>query len=269
MNNLLDGNRRDFLKKMLTATVFTAVLPRTILGQIEPTETSSLNSAFIKYPISLTQYPDLRNLWGSVVLSVGKDPKGVFISLVITHIPKHIYGAEFAAVDQKCPHMGYSVPKYIKQYGTIVCPHQRSTFDAVGTYISGPAQDKFGNGWNLQRYDTEYKDGDDTVFVLWKNPYAITQITEGQNPDIYLSDCSPNPSSSSVHFDYSLEKPAHIDISIWNSNGDKVSTIIKDNLPAGHFNFDLDVSSLTTGEYTVIMISNEGSKTSRKIIVTR
>ena len=84
--------------------------------------------------------------------------------------------------------------------------------------------------------------------------------------DFELSDLYPNPAHSSVTFNVSLDNIAHVNVQLVNMIGQSVQTLNMGQLTQGDKRISLDVSSLPSGIYHVI-VNVDGQTASRKLVV--
>jgi len=83
-----------------------------------------------------------------------------------------------------------------------------------------------------------------------------------------LSQNSPNPATTFTSFDYALPTAGAVSIELFNMNGEKLRGITESNLEAGGHSFEINVSQLPSGTYSVRLSSN-GSSVTRLFNVTR
>lgn len=83
-----------------------------------------------------------------------------------------------------------------------------------------------------------------------------------------LSQNSPNPATTFTSFNYSLPKAGAVAIELFNMNGEKINGFVENNVEAGAHSFEINVSSLMSGTYSVRLSAN-GATVSRLITVTR
>jgi len=83
-----------------------------------------------------------------------------------------------------------------------------------------------------------------------------------------LSQNTPNPASTFTSFNYTLPTAGTVTIELFDMKGEKVNGIVENNVEAGGHSFEINVSSLTSGTYSVRLSAN-GSSVSRLINVAR
>jgi len=82
----------------------------------------------------------------------------------------------------------------------------------------------------------------------------------------------PNPFSNTIHIEYYLNEPANVNISVYNSVGQEIATLMNQQQAAGKQNLQFDGSKLQQGIYNLkIMVSNGNNKFSeiRKIVLMK
>jgi serine protease len=78
---------------------------------------------------------------------------------------------------------------------------------------------------------------------------------------------TPNPVTSNSKFNFSVSHSSLVDISVYNTIGDKVKVVLHDNLTKGNYEFYPDLSELGAGTYLVHLNANGKSDVQRMIIV--
>ncbi len=82
----------------------------------------------------------------------------------------------------------------------------------------------------------------------------------------------PNPFSNTIHIEYYLNETANVNISVYNSVGQEIATLMNQQQAAGKQNLQFDGSKLQQGIYNLkIMVSNGNNKFSeiRKIVLMK
>jgi hypothetical protein len=59
----------------------------------------------------------------------------------------------------------------------------------------------------------------------------------------------PNPFNPSTKIKYSLSKPDHVQIDIYNTLGQRIETLINKHMPAGHHEIEFNAQNLPSGIY--------------------
>jgi hypothetical protein len=76
----------------------------------------------------------------------------------------------------------------------------------------------------------------------------------------------PNPAADHATFEFELPEAGHVNIKIYNSLGEMVSTLLNDFKSAGEHNVDWDTESLESGVYIYSVISGEHSQTGQVVV---
>jgi hypothetical protein len=130
----------------------------------------------------------------------------------------------------------------------------------------------FGNdtytGWN---FDTiwvgSYNNNDAYPHLAWQ---GLTGIEEDSNlpkvTELYQN--YPNPFNPVTEIKFALNKDTDVSLSVYNSNGQLVKELVKDNMSAGYHNVTFDAAGLNSGLYFYRL--NYGNKSiSRKMIMIK
>ncbi len=97
--------------------------------------------------------------------------------------------------------------------------------------------------------DADSKTASDTFYAYFNHTNAITS----------LSDPTPNPFNPTTVLNYSLAKPAHVKLMIYNILGQQVATLVDANQTAGKYRKTFDASQLSSGTYLERMIITDKS----------
>lgn len=256
-----ENTRRNFLKKMFAVTVVAATCPHVALGTIEPTfdkhGDKKLKTSFY---ISLKQYPALIPVWGYIRIAV-PDPGFWFPDLIIIHLPKEKYGLEFAAINEICPHEGNKVsdpnPEHPEHW--IRCPAHGTLFEPDGTYIDGPAAQ------DLETF-TVIIINEETISI--ELPFTDVELDDNNSKDLfYMRQNIPNPAYGNTSIDYGVEKSSNIVIEIFDNTGAFVDKPVSSYHGAGHYTFNYNTRTLSSGIYLYKMTVENRGVVSRKMIV--
>ncbi len=76
---------------------------------------------------------------------------------------------------------------------------------------------------------------------------------------------SPNPGTSIVTIDYTLQSAGNVKITLHNRSGELVKTVMDTNQLAGDFSKELNIESLSNGLYFYKITTSEGTETKRFI----
>jgi len=239
-------NRRKFFQQIFAAGVFTAACPHISLGRLTPELIDKGDSLTGIYHVKISEFPVLKDLWGSVRMAVeGIPPEFNYPKIIVSQVDPDYYQNQYTTVSEACPHEGYPIEllndafvpdplfECVKGHGSLYLPD--------GTYYWGVSRK------NLLVYETTW-DGGDNLFV--EIPALITSVIEENIPDLmYMSEFYPNPAKDSTTLKYGLEKQMNIRISLFNMNGEEVRVFTSSMAPAGHHEAVIDVTNLPAGAY--------------------
>lgn len=131
---------------------------------------------------------------------------------------------------------------YVQGHGSTLTPQDYSFVD---------------KGLNTGKYNYRIKQIDfDGTF----NYYNLSSEVEIGLPfDFELSQNYPNPFNPSTRIDYQIPVNAKVEIELYNITGEKVATLINNELEAGYYNVDIDAKSLklASGVYLYRFISTD------------
>jgi hypothetical protein len=114
----------------------------------------------------------------------------------------------------------------------------------VGTFLLNDVADATmtEDGWKLfiasVKWAMDYVD--DVTGI--KNPKL-------ENPAVILHDIYPNPLSGTTNIKFSVSNPTHVRLSIWNTLGGKIITLVDEMVFAGDHTIVFDASNVPTGMY--------------------
>ena len=86
--------------------------------------------------------------------------------------------------------------------------------------------------------------------------------------DFSISNAYPNPFNPITNFELEVNSLDYISIKVYNLNGMLIDEIYNGFLDRGKYNFNWDVSSLTSGTY-FIKVSSEEKSLSRKVTLIK
>jgi photosystem II stability/assembly factor-like uncharacterized protein len=131
------------------------------------------------------------------------------------------------------------------------------------TYVS--------HGRNINRYfiireNLVYAAGE-RMYVYKPRDPVVTDIEESpRNPSIHTLQAYPNPSGAKTKITIHIQRPTMAVMKLYDFYGKVVKQLIRKPLDAGVFFYELDPESLASGEYVVVLQTNEHS-ISKKIII--
>lgn len=257
-----ENNRRNFLKQLLTASVFTAACPHLLLGEIKPhidNETGPTITGV--YSLDLDQYPQLKEIWGSLRLSVPKSDGGNMEEVMITRVPYEEYGRNFSVFNTKCPHEGNRIRDFDKITREYTCNGHGTVFNPMGTFIYGPAAQ------NLLTYNASSKwvEGDRYLQISFAF-YEPSINSVNENSLFYLRKNHPNPFTEFTIISYGIEKDTNIKLEVLDISGRTIDTICDGLQSAGEYTYRFDAMNLPKGMYICKLSINGEEKNIIKMI---
>ena len=258
--------RREFFKQIFSVAVFSTVAPRISLGRITPELKDDGDSVTGIYHVKISDFPVLKDMWGSVRMAVeGIPPEYHYPKIIVSRIDKEYYDEDFSTVSEQCPHEGYPIellnPEFVpdplfeckKGHGSLYLPD--------GTYYWGVSQK------DLITYETKW-DGGDNLYI--EIPQLITSVIEEKIPNLsYMSEFSPNPAKDRAFMKYGLEKSSRIRISLYDINANEVKVLVDGTIPAGHYDLNVNLSDLSPGTYICQFNLNNQNRIIRKLQIIR
>ena len=246
--------RRNFLEQVFTATVVSAVAPSVVFSKSTPRITLKGNSFSGSYEIDTNFVFPLQAVGGSVRLIVSE------ISPTFRIIVTRVSEDHFEAVFAKCPHKGFKIKAREGENDYLECEAHDSRFQFDGTLIPGfgPADD------NLKRYETSY-DGESIVTIEIDE---LAGVATSETEDSYVTLHSTGPLSNQVVFKFSIEKPAHLTLTLWSLDGKEVLRPLDAYQEAGSHYLPCDLSSLDNGLYLYRLTKPTGVIGTGKLTVT-
>jgi len=259
--NKITENRRKFLKQMLTGAVVTAACPHLLLGKVTPDIKYDKNKNKILgvYHINLDEYPDLYELWKSILIRVDAID-GSWKDVLITRLDPEEYGQQFGAVWNICTHMGWEISKLHPELHIYICPHEGSTFGPTGKLLGGPAE------WDLESYPIVNFDGDKNLYL--EIYYYAGSSVEEQESLVYLKQNIPNPCNDITTIDYGTEKAGFLKIELFDLSGNKIAVIVNSQHNPGHYSVNFNTSNLPSGQYVYKLYQN-ASEIVKKLIIAK
>lgn len=262
----LSDSRRNFMRKMLTASVFTAVCPHILLGKSEPEIINNEDVVEGKYHLTLTEYPVLKSMWKGVKVML-KDLGGAYQGIIITRVPFEQFKMDFTAVFANCTHNGGELNLLNPVTHVFKCKKHGSIFDPIGRYQSGPAS------IDVEHYYTEFKNNEDIcISIRW---YGSNDCLANSNSDVeslqplaYMEEINPNPVSTECTINYGIERPSNIEISLFSTSGLEIKKIFNGYQDAGHYKLNFNTLNIPSGIYLCRMIYGKRSIT-RKLVISK
>ena len=263
-NNEISDSRRNFFKKIFTASILAAACPHILLGEITPDVKIESGTIELKYLVDFDLYPDLKTLWGSVYFKC-QTITDEFMHFIIAHIDKNLYGTEYVVLSEFCPHEGHQV--YLlnenivpnkPSYYTYTCSGHGTIFYPDGKFKEGPAAK------DLLKYKLEYSGGNSLNVVL-----TFVGVAEDNPAVTFISECSPNPAFDFCHVDFGFNSRVNADISLFDTHGSMVKRISSKEYYEGKYSETIDLRGLSQGMYLLKLSINGRTAIVRKISVIR
>ena len=256
-----ENNRRSFLKKMLTLSVFTASCPHILLGKLEPKlDNNDGNIAdLVLYEIDTEIYKDLKELYKTIRIDVPKKEGGAPIRVMITKLDVNKDGAYLAVFKETCPHEGQKVMNISPLEKTFTCSGHGTVFNARGGYVWGPAAQ------DLMTYQFDWNGTNRFINILF--PFYSPKLMNVQNTGLfYLKNNYPNPFIDNTTIEYGIENDSLVELEIADSLGRTVKSIKNGFMSAGHYTNELITSDMPKGLYLCTFKINGTEETSIKMI---
>jgi hypothetical protein len=95
-------------------------------------------------------------------------------------------------------------------------------------------------------------------------PTGIAEVANVANPTLSIY---PNPASNSAIFTFSLSQSSHVELSIYNTLGEKVQVLENGKFSAGNYNSHFDLSNLESGSYYVHFNTADKSEIQQMVIL--
>jgi len=261
----MTSHRRDFLKQVLAVTVTTVACPHISLGRVIPE--ISVNDTKITgiYKVKVTDYPVLKDLWGSVRLNVdAMPPKFSFPKIIVSKVDPLEFNAEYTVVTESCPHEAFPVellsPDFIVPLFECKRGHG-SRYTADGNYFWGVSMK------NLERYITTF-DGVDTLSIEIPAIVGVNSLNE--IPELsYLSQNFPNPCANYTEFKYGIEKPSYVKLSVHDIKGYELEIMTDSFISEGNYSCRLALNNYQSGNYFFRMVINHTLNLTKTFTVTK
>jgi len=87
-------------------------------------------------------------------------------------------------------------------------------------------------------------------------------------PDEFsLSQNYPNPFNPSTTFEFALPSPSHVNLTVFNVLGQKVETVINEDLAAGVHTYDWNASAVSSGVYFYRLTTDQNTETRKMMLL--
>lgn len=157
----------------------------------------------------------------------------------------------------------------------------RSISDATSPYtgrwapvagLCADAESGNANGqWRLIAYDNYAQDtGSIDNWTLIVSHYTVLDADPAR-PDLpgsFRFDGNfPNPFNNSTEFRFALNRSQHVELTLYNSTGQQVTTVLDQDMNAGEHSAYFDASGLTTGLYFARMTAGNQTQTHKLVLL--
>jgi hypothetical protein len=107
----------------------------------------------------------------------------------------------------------------------------------------------------------------DNVFIGNHSAIGIQQISNEIPRQFQLKQNYPNPFNPVTNIEFDIAKTSNVDLVIFNSLGQVVSTLVNQELRAGSYKYDFNASGLPSGSYFYRLTAGDYVKTNKMILV--
>jgi Rieske Fe-S protein len=257
------STRRGFLKTALTASVFAATGTKDVLGEVMGVEyTDKKGSLAGLFTMQFKDYPALRTVGGSVrievnglVTSSSQINKGIMVTRANT--------STITAVLEDCTHEHCAINMYNPNTQKFVCGCHQSQYDVTGKVLQGPANRA------LTSYTVTFNTAND--FVQLDLPGVAVAVKDKQDEVQSVNtllQSVPNPTTGYTTIEYSVNKAAHVGITLYSALGKELTKIVDKFHEAGSYKTIYDASNLSRGVYFYRMETSTGFSQTRKLTVS-
>lgn len=257
MNEVIN-NRRDFLKKLFTISIFATTAPK-LLATLEPKIIRNDNRLMGEYNLKLSDFPDLNTLWKSVRIDIFSLSQNKNINVIVTKVPFDTYGVDYTAVRNFCPHQG-GILLGVNAEHDYVCNLHGSVFDVTGKRKSGVASS------NLTKYTVDFNQINGTLKIIVD--FEVTSV-EDDLPLFILKQNYPNPSQGKTQIEFGTDKASNLKLELYSSNGQYVQSLFESNNFSGISTITVNTENLAIGVYIYRMILNGTTVAEKNIIVSK
>lgn len=113
--------------------------------------------------------------------------------------------------------------------------------------------------WNAQNVEWDYSSKFDFYYSL----HEITGITDMQ---FFPHSSYPNPFSNVTYIEYYLEKPGHVEITIYNAKGKHIETVLNRRQTVGLYKLKWDASGFSAGLYYYRIQTSNGIQKGKLVL---
>jgi nitrite reductase/ring-hydroxylating ferredoxin subunit len=250
-------SRREFLGKALGAAAIVALNPIERLYAANNIFNDIETGGIFSVDLTLSKYSALKNVNGSVAISItGAKPS---TSIILTRTS----ATTFQAVNRACTHQSTLVSPMNATTMRIVCPAHGSQFLADGTVKIGPAVR------NLPNYTTHYDAVNKPNVVTIEIP--TLGIKDGQyilSPSPSLHQNFPNPVKGSTRIGFIIYGYSKVTLNVTDALGHIIAVLHDGYLSEGEYSFDFDASIFSSGTY-FYHLNTDGNIATKEMIVVK
>ncbi len=146
--------------------------------------------------------------------------------------------------------------------------------DSFDPHIGYPQQNKMGDYFDMVSDNSgahlawaNTLNGEEDVYYSHIIP-DVTGIGNGQKNDKYYSlTCYPNPVRSQAMIRYQIPDEGFVKLSVFNSYGQEITTLVNKKQAAGIYNFTFSADMLSAGYYFCRLTTGAHTETTRLVIV--
>lgn len=251
-------DRREFLKNMFTAAVFTGVCPHFLKGELIPTINEDGNKISGIFQIDLNKYPELTEEWGSIKLELynveGKKKEEVYITRIPNPPNSSIY---FSVLNNVCPHEGQKVYPMNPIEHTFTCSGHGSVFNSSGNWISGPAAQ------GLTSYSNDWKPGQQYLSILFT---FTAQESFVDDTKLYIKSNYPNPFKETTTIVYGIAEDSFISYEILDVRNRTILKVDNKFKTADEYREIINLKDYPDGVYYLNLYINNSLAKIQKII---
>ncbi|MBN2343263.1 MAG: T9SS type A sorting domain-containing protein [Deltaproteobacteria bacterium] len=135
----------------------------------------------------------------------------------------------------------------------------------VGTFLLNDVADEnmTEDGWMLfdasVKWAMNYLDSDTTT--------AVRKDAKILPADCVLQNNYPNPFNPATHIGFSIPAQTHVRLSVWNSLGEEIATLVDETKPAGDYTVRFDASDLPSGLYFYRLDAGAQTRTQKMVLM--
>ena len=108
--------------------------------------------------------------------------------------------------------------------------------------------------------------------VTQQHPKDLSTSTSAIEPNDFkakLFQNTPNPFKNKTTIEFTLDKPADVELILTDTKGVVVQTLLNTSLPKGPHQYTFNLNKLATGSYTYSLIVNNKKVQSKQLVIQR